>query len=46
MRISNIEKYIEQIKKENIVQETEVRSKIVNPLLDLLGYPTENIAEE
>ena len=33
-------------KKEDIVQETEVRSKIVNPLLDLLRYPTENIAEE
>lgn len=46
MRIANIEEYIEQIKKEDIVQETEVRSKIVNPLLDLLRYPTENIAEE
>ncbi len=38
--------YVEQIKKENIVQETEVRSKIINPLLNLLRYPTENIAEE
>lgn len=46
MKVSNIKEYIEQIKKENIVQETEVRSKIVNPLLDLLEYPTENIAEE
>lgn len=46
MKASNIKEYIEQIKKENIIQETEVRSKIVIPLLDLLEYPSENIAEE
>lgn len=46
MKVSNINEYVEQINRENIVQETEVRSKIVNPLLDLLEYPTENIAEE
>lgn len=39
-----LEKVVKE--KEDIVQETEVRSKIVNPLLDLLRYPTENIAEE
>ncbi len=46
MSVSNIKEYVEQIQRENIVQETEVRSKIINPLLDLLKYPSENIAEE
>ena len=46
MSVSTIKEYVEQIQKENIVQETEVRSKIINPLLNLLKYPSENIAEE
>ena len=46
MKVSNINEYVKQIDREKIVQETEVRSKIINPLLDLLEYPSENIAEE
>lgn len=42
----NIKKLIEQLKRETIVQETEVRTKIMYPLLDLLNYKREYITDE
>lgn len=42
----NIKQLIEQLKKETIVQETEVRTKIMYPLLDLLNYKREYITDE
>ena len=42
----NIKQLIEQLKKEIIVQETEVRTKIMYPLLDLLNYKREYITDE
>ena len=42
----NIKQLIEQLKKEKIVQETEVRTKIMYPLLDLLNYKREYITDE
>lgn len=42
----NIKEFIVQLKKETIVQETEVRTKIMYPLLDLLNYKREYIVDE
>lgn len=42
----NIKQLIEQLKKETIVQETEVRTKIMYPLLDLLNYKREYVTDE
>lgn len=45
-KFMNIKQLIEQLKKETIVQETEVRTKIMYPLLDLLNYKREYITDE
>lgn len=42
----NIEELIIQIKKDIIKQETEVRTKVIYPLLDVLKYKRENIVDE
>ncbi len=42
----SINKLINQIKKDTIKRETEVRTKIIYPLLDELKYKRENIVDE
>src|SRR5919112_851291 len=44
--MNGIELLIQRIKKTDLVSETDVRTQVAVPLLELLGYPSANRAEE
>lgn len=44
--MNGIEVLIQRIKKTTLVSETDVRTQVAVPLLELLGYPSANRAEE
>jgi hypothetical protein len=46
LSMNGIESLIQRIKKTDLVSETEVRTQVAVPLLELLGYPSANRAEE